>query len=198
LATEINFLAFRGDQEYAHFAGLYKEAYDEVKRIAPGTKVFVSFQWDVARKLDEDQPAAMAEHAKHFELFRPGLDLLALTSYPSLLYESPAKLSEDYYAAVAKYVRKGEDVIYMELGWPGGGKGSDTQQAEYIRRLPGLMNGVNPSVMAWALLHDVNVFPADIGTSGLLTHEGGKRSGYEAWRTLKEGAPQRPRSSPKK
>ena len=61
LATEINFLALQRLNEYLHFASLYKEAYQAVKQVSPKTKVFVSFQWEWVRILDDREPHKIKE-----------------------------------------------------------------------------------------------------------------------------------------
>ncbi len=60
LATEINFLAMQRLDEYIHFARLYQETHALVKRIAPQTRVFVSFQWEWMRILDSRAPQRIA------------------------------------------------------------------------------------------------------------------------------------------
>lgn len=97
LATEINFLVLRKPKEYHHFASLYKEAYHLIKRISPKTKVFVSFQWEIMRILDAKALHRISEHNKLINIFRPELDVIGLTSYPSPFHKTPARLPKDYY-----------------------------------------------------------------------------------------------------
>ena len=69
----------------------------------------------------------------------------------------------------------------MEVGWPTGGTGSESEQLAYIHRPPGLLAQVNTSVVAWALLHDIELaeFDADLNTVGLITKEGRKKPGFK-------------------
>ncbi len=187
LATEINFLAIHRLPEYLHFASLYKEAYQEVKRISPGTKVFVTFQWEWVRILDAKELDKIQEHSRVIDIFRPALDVVGFTTYPSPFHGTPAELPPDYYAWMYHHISNADDVLFMEVGWPTSGTGSDAEQVAYIQRLPALLTGINVKVVAWALLHDVGVaaFGADLNTVGLLTRTGERKPGYgtfRAWR----------------
>jgi hypothetical protein len=74
----------------------------------------------------------------------------------------------------------------MEIGWPAGGKGSEAGEGEFIDVLPRLMERVQPKVLAWSLLHDINgVFGADLATTGLLTADGRRKPAFEAFRRLR-------------
>jgi hypothetical protein len=147
LATEINLLAFGRTPEFLRFARLYKDAYQEVKRISPKTKVFVSFQWDWARVLDQKEADKIDEHSKLFDIFRPELDVVALTSYPAVFYKIPAELPPDYYSSLDKHVMPNDQVFFTEIGWPSSGTGNEEQQLAFIRRLPELLNDTKVNVL---------------------------------------------------
>jgi len=183
LATEINFLALQRLDEYLRFASLYKEAYREVKRISPETAVFVSFQWEWVRILDAKELHRIKEHSKVIDIFRPELDVVGLTTYPSPFHASPAELPPDYYAWMSHHIRKTDEVLFMEVGWPTTGTGSEEEQVAFIQRLPELLQGINISVVAWALLHDVGLaaFDENLNTVGLATRAGQRKKGYLAF-----------------
>jgi hypothetical protein len=111
LATEINLLAMQRLPEYLHFATLYKEAYRAAKAESPQTRVFVTFQWEWMRILDAKEPDRIAEHSKVIDIFRPQLDLVGLTSYPSPFHGAPAELPPDYYTWMFRHIRPGDPVI---------------------------------------------------------------------------------------
>ena len=186
LATEINFLALQRLKKYLHFAGLYKEAYRQVKRISPDTRVFVSFQWEWMRIIDARQPHKIKDHSKVIDILRPELDVMALTTYPSPFHESPKDLPHDYYSWVYQHIPKNEAVLFMEMGWPTKGSGNELEQQAFIKKLPNLLVHVNTSVIAWALLHDVELpqFDANLNSVGLITNNGRKKPGYNAFKQL--------------
>lgn len=188
LATEINFLALQRLPEFLHFATLYKKAFREAKRISPQTRIFVSFQWEWMRIVDAKEPHKIKEHSKVIDIFRPQLDVIGLTSYPSPFHGSPADLPHDYYSWLTQHVQKKDNILIMELGWPTQGSGSEREQQDFIRRMPELIRPLNVSVIAWALLHDVNldVFDANLNSVGLIKITGRKKSGYHEFKALEQ------------
>lgn len=186
LATEINLLAMQRFKEFLHFVSLYKEAYRAVKKISPGTTVFVTFQWEWMRILDAREPGAIPEHSKLIHIFRPELDLVGLTTYPSPFHENPARLPPDYYTWIFRHIRAREPVMFMEAGWPSSGSGTEAEQVAYLKRLPALLKGFNLVGFEWALLHDVQIgsFDANLNTVGLRHRDGRPKPAYDAFRTL--------------
>ena len=186
LATEINLLGLQRLPEYLQFVTLYKEAYQAVKRVSPQTKVFVSFQWEWVRILDAKDAGRLAEHSKLIDIFRPRLDLVAFTTYPSAFYAAPAQLPADYYTWMSHHLPPHEPVMFMEVGWPTAGNGSETEQRDFIARLPELMKGINVIGLEWALLHDVQVgaFDANLNSVGLRYRDDRPKPGYDRFRSV--------------
>ena len=186
LATEINMLAHADVKEYIYFAAVYKRLYPEIKKISPDTKVFVSFQWDIYSALDEKEPKKLKDHTNLIDIFRPELDLVAFTTYPSVQYRMPSDIPADYYANISRHIKPSDEVIFMEVGWPSVGKGSEATQLEFIDELPRLLQPVHPKIVAWALLHDVTgVFGTDLGTTGLITADGKRKPSFEALKRMR-------------
>ncbi len=121
------------------------------------------------------------------DIFRPQLDVVGLTSYPSPFHASPVELPHDYYAWLNRHIRKNDEVLIMELGWPAQGSGSELEQQDFISRLPDLFKQTNVSIIAWALLHDVNldIFDANLNSVGLIKNNGQKKRGFNAFKALK-------------
>jgi hypothetical protein len=186
LGTEINFFALNGAKAYVGFAAAYKEAYRAVKKISPSTKVYVSFQYEFLRLLDHKEPDKLDEHRKLIDVFRPELDLVAITTYPVDAYDEPGKMPSNYYAHVRRYLQKDDAVMVMEVGWPSAGQGSTEQQRAFVKRLPELLAEVKPVLTAWSMLHDVKqgVFGADLATTGLYTGEGEAKPAAVEWKAL--------------
>jgi hypothetical protein len=186
LATEINLLALQRLPEYLQFAAAYKEAYREVKRVSPRTRVFVSFQWEWVRILDAKEPLRIAEHSKVIDIFRPELDLVGFTTYPAPFHDTPAQLPADYYAWMFRHIPRSEAVMLMEVGWPTSGPGSEAEQRDFVERLPELLGGINLVGIEWALLHDVQLgaFGADLNTVGLRYRDGREKPAHGTFRAL--------------
>lgn len=186
LATEINLLAIQRLPEFLHFVTLYKEAYRAVKQISPATTVFVTFQWEWMRILDAREPSRIADHSKLINIFRPELDLVGFTTYPSPFHETPARLPPDYYTWMFRHIPARDPVMIMEAGWPTSGTGSEAEQVAFLERLPGLLKGIRLVGFEWALLHDVQVgsFDANLNTVGLRYRNGRPKPAYERFRSL--------------
>lgn len=186
LATEINFLAMQRLDEFVHFARLYHETHALVKRISPGTRVFVSFQWEWMRILDSRAPDRIANHRKIVDIFRPNLDVVGLSSYPAFFHDSPDDMVPDYFTWLAHHVRPTDEIVLMEVGWPTAGSGTELEQRQFVRDLPGLLDGVNVSVVAWALLHDVGLeeFDDNLNSVGLITTDDRRKPAFDDFRKL--------------
>ena len=186
LATEINMLALKDLKEYLRIAHVVKQVYPLVKKVSPETKVFVSFQWDILRMMDVKEPKKIKEWSKQIDVFRPELDVVALTSYPAEVFGSPDKVPADYYEGILNHTRPNDDVMFMEIGWPTKAKGNEQSQVEFIKRLPALLAKVNPSIVAWSLLHDVRLaeFGDDLATTGLADTSGRAKPAFEAFKAI--------------
>jgi len=121
------------------------------------------------------------------DIFRPELDLVAFTSYPATVFNSPAAIPKDYYEHIYDHIKHSDPVVFMEIGWPTTGKGNEASQSEFIRQLPSLMANVKPQVLAWSLLHDVQGSPlgTDLSATGLLGNSGQAKGGLGAFKELK-------------
>lgn len=188
LATEINLLAFKDIKEYIYFAAVCKKLYPEIKKISPNTKVFVSFQWDFFHIMAQREPNKIKEHAKLIDIFRPELDVVALTSYPADHFSSPSEIPADYYSKIYNYVGKSDPVMLTEIGWPSTGKGNERSQEQFILRLPELTNPMRPLYIGWSLLHDVQVssFGEALGTTGVLMKNGKPKPGFAALKKVRK------------
>jgi hypothetical protein len=96
------------------------------------------------------------------------------------------QLPNDYYSWVYNHIDRKDTILFMETGWPTSGTGNEVEQNDYIKRLPKLLEAVNTSIVAWALLHDVNLdaFDANLNTVGILTNEGRKKLAFDAFKSL--------------
>jgi hypothetical protein len=85
-----------------------------------------------------------------------------------------------------------DEILLMEVGWPSKGVGSEQEQRQFVGALPELLSGVNVSVVAWALLHDVRLeeFDANLNSVGLVTASGRPKPAFADFEKL--SAPTRP------
>ncbi len=187
LATEINLMALSNIKEYIYFAQVYKKLYPIIKKISPETKVFVSFQYDYMVILDDREPRRIKEFSKLIDIFRPELDLIALTSYPADHYPSPANIPVDYYSRMYRHIKKTDEVMFMEIGWPATKNENYAKQEDFVNALSKLMEDVKPSILCWSLLHDVqtSLLSSDLAATGLITRKGEIKPAFNSFKELK-------------
>jgi hypothetical protein len=138
------------------------------------------------RAMDEKDPKRTQEFTKLVDLWRPELDVLALSSYPADPFGGdPAKMPGDYYDHIFDHAKRSDEIMFMELGWQTTGKGSESSQLAFIRRLPDLLGRVHPSIVAWALLHDVRAKAiGGAATTGLLDPSGKPKPALQAFKEI--------------
>jgi hypothetical protein len=151
LATEINLLYYLKRNEFNHFQTLYVEAYNAIKAVSPTTKVGVSYHMDMFFSYSQESL---------LNLMKPH-DFVAFTSYPSYLvysgiYKSVAEIPSSWYSKIRVLISS--PIIFSEIAWPTAGLGNLDDQATFVKRLPELMKVVQPELITWAMLHDVQHF----------------------------------------
>ena len=162
---------------YTNLLGLYEEIYDEVKELSPGTEVFCTFSREI---VSENREADMG----FLSLFDPEkLDILAFTSYPHSVQDvnSPQDVPLDYYTGAASKM-PGKPVAFTEIAWPSHPAfGGEAGQAEFIRVLPGLLDGLDVEFVMWPWLHDLG----EGDYTGLITAEDVEKAGLAEWMALR-------------
>jgi hypothetical protein len=94
------FYGRRGDGPFRNFQSVYFEAYDAVKRSSPHTLVFPTFQYEgMIGALRSGERAQVAWSLVN--RFEPKIDMLAVSSYPFLLYKTPEEIPANYYQPCA-------------------------------------------------------------------------------------------------
>jgi hypothetical protein len=156
LAAEINLLYYANPSEWDHFKTLYQEAYAAAKAISPTTQIGVSYHLDLLFGF------------RQLELIGNlgPQDYIGFTTYPSWtvkngLFDSVADIPTAYYDRIRVVLPPSMPVIFSEVGWSHDGGTTLEEQAEYVVELPRLMNSTAPTLITWAMLHDVNHFKVE-------------------------------------
>jgi hypothetical protein len=178
LATDLNLLQQSDPAEFTAFVQVYRDIYERIRKTAPKTRVFVTFQWDAMQQRDARANRAL------LDALLPRLDVFAFNSDPVKLYErqGPAGIPADYYDRLQAYRGAGEELL-VEVSWPSERSSGEADQVAFIRSLPGLLARAKPSMVAWNFLHDVKVliFTARLG---LITTSGTQKPAFAAFRSL--------------
>ena len=191
LGVESNRFYEKSPVGYRDFVSLYKEIYDEVKKISPETKVATNFQLEYMKG---EAYLTGRKHEKHYdilEMFGEKMDLVTVTTYPWFDYNNPQDIPDDYFMDIRQYSSK--PLMITETGWPSHGfpvpsVDADPQtQVDYLIRLVELTKDMDTEGIVWVFPHD-----APLGIAGgifdhisLRERDGKDKEAYGYWQALK-------------
>lgn len=197
IGVEINMYLKTHPDDTENFISLYREIYSEVKKVSPRTKVFVSFQYEVLKgeflgTVGEPQWGLLGK-------FQSVQDLIGISSYPRFAnppYDT-SKIPMDYYYALKKYSSR--PIFFAEIGWYSSASvnppSSERGQADFIRRLVGLLEPLSVEAVNWVGLRDPRDIPAlaelkkqlpQFFSLGLKRSNGEIKSAWSVWKNLKD------------
>lgn len=152
LAPEINIMYWKNRSEFDLFATLYREAYAAIKQVSPQTDVGVSLHYTLFRGceqfdiLDELGPR----------------DFIGFTTYPIwMIDEGVINGVKDFppeWWSWMRWAYPGDKIIITEIGFPNSKNSTPEMQAEFVRRMPELLRGVEAESINWTLLSNVKFF----------------------------------------
>jgi hypothetical protein len=181
---------------FERFVTLLERTYAAVKAASPGTQVYVNFQLEHLRGLRGGLFGGVNDEATaHWELLErfPQADLIAFTTYPSLIYRSPADIPDDYYAEIARHTDK--PIAFTETRWPAatvaaGWESDEAAQAAFIQRLDVLTAGLDVRMLVWLFAHAQALGPQESAFKDmtLFRADGTPRPAWDAWLALKADA----------
>ena len=185
LGIEVNMLYEKSPADFEAFVRLFDEVYDAVKAASPGTKVFTVFQLERMKGLLGGLFGGKNDPSKsNWELVDkfPKADFLAFTTYPGLIYKSPAEIPADYYSEIKSRINK--PIVFTEIGWhsvaaPVGWESSGAEQAEFVRRFFELTKELKPEMAVWSFLYDQETIQP-FNSMGLFDAAGPKPA-WDAW-----------------
>jgi hypothetical protein len=186
LGIEVDmFYARAGDGAFRNFLSLYFEAYDGVKQVSPDTLVFPTFEYeDMLGILDTAQQRQPAWSLVY--RFEPKLDLLAISSFPGLVFNSAHDVPQDYYMALKDKIDK--PVAFVSVGWTSQsstGQQLDTEQVTFLYRVLAAAQDLGAKLVIWYLGRDPQVAPTSsflpLATMGLQDAEGQPKPAWRVW-----------------
>jgi len=189
IGNEINF-SYITDAERDAMVDFFKDTYRKVKEASPKTRVFPVFQLEWMKGLrgglfggKDDTTQTDWAMIDRF----PDADLIAFTTYPALAFQSPTNIPEDYYSEIGKHTNK--PVAFTEIGWfrvgpkADGWESSPEEQAEFVRRVPAIVESIKPVFVIWPFLFDQSIGPP-FEHMGLLPPTSSTTPGWEAWKVI--------------
>ena len=188
VATDINLYARIHPEDFSAFVDLYSVIYDAVKREAPGTEVFVTFQYE---DLNGVLPTVEPHEADWglIERFGDRLDLLALSTYPSLAYQRVKAIPADYYSRLR--TRSSLPLAIAEMGYSSGpgrrglNAGTEPLQEEFLRRVLLEAQALEMRFVIWLAGWDLTYAvgePLDVFRYvGLRREDGSPKPAWDIW-----------------
>ncbi|MEW6620363.1 MAG: hypothetical protein AB1422_13685 [bacterium] len=161
LAVEVNMYYQHHPEDYGNFRDMFNSLCKEIKQISPDTKVFCSYQYELligqfAGQKGKPQWELLGEKAVE-------QDMLGISSYPLFLHKpyDPQTISKEYYQPLKE--KNKLPIFFAELGFYSSPDveppSSPEKQAEFIRRVPSLLNGLNVKGVCWVSLYDIPDIP---------------------------------------
>ncbi|MDJ0786990.1 MAG: hypothetical protein QNK05_09315 [Myxococcota bacterium] len=157
LGVEMNLYHPENPSDFDAFLRLYDEARAVVRRVSPETLVFSSLQYEALLGLRPAGKGRMPRQGPpQFDLLRrieDRSDLVALSTWPHLVYPTWSQVPPRYWEQMARQVRR--PIAIVEGGWPSrpGRYGFDTSrsdQAAYLGSLARQANGIrSPLIALW-------------------------------------------------
>ena len=209
LASEINTYMDAHPDDAGDFISLYNEIYSLVKAEAPGTQIFVSFQWDDLNNMfpqpEEGNRQRFDTNWEQIEVFEPNLDLWVISTYPYFVFNSGEEIPVDYYTSLL--TRTDKPLAIAEGGFSsqpvGFAQGSPEDQVAYLNTVD---DQLGPRLVFWVntLLDDFNLDsyagmmeqqgrdPQDaislgaFAYIGLRNSDGSPKPALEVWDEMKE------------
>jgi hypothetical protein len=180
LGNEVNDYFYLHPGDLDTYLSLYDEAYAEIKKVSPGTKVFVVFSYE--HMIDNDQFDMLKK-------FDTRSDLIGLTTYPWSQFDTPGDIPADYYSRLNGYTNK--PIAFTEIGWISSG-GTEREQADFLVRFLELTKSNRLEMVNWLFLHETalsgemaSVAKPETGTISLKNADGSKKEIYGVWLDLK-------------
>jgi len=180
LGNEVNDYFYLHPEDLEPYLTLYDEAYTEIKKVSPGTQVFIVFSY--THLIDNNQWDLI-------ETFDSRADLIGLTTYPWKHYASPEHIPENYYSQIINYTNK--PIAFTEIGWPS--DDSEAEQAEFLGIFQQRTNGMDLEMVNWLFLHEVklegnigSITEEETHTIALKKADGSKKEIYSKWEELSD------------
>lgn len=161
MASEINTYMDAHPDDVENFLSLYEETYDAVKLEAPGTSVFVTFQWDDLNNVIPTVSEGRQPYDTNWdqvETFEPRLDVWAISSYPYFVFNGGTPIPADYYTPLLE--RTAKPLAVAEGGFSSQTVGPVQASPEgQVAYLEAIHDQLGPRLDFWVyiLLNDLNM-----------------------------------------
>jgi hypothetical protein len=195
LSVEVDmYFAAKGDGAFRNFLSLYFQAYDEVKSVSKDTLVFPTFQYEDMLGLF-NTGGLQRPTWNLVQRFQPKIDMLAVSSFPGIVFGNVHQVPADYYMALKDRIDK--PVAIVSTGWSSArgaeGDTGENQQVAFIYRILGAADDLKAHLVVWYLGRDPDAVAEgaldDVAMMGLHMNNGVPKSGWRVWRSAEARPP---------
>ncbi|MCI0777551.1 MAG: hypothetical protein J4N95_05170 [Chloroflexi bacterium] len=187
--VEINGYQQHHPEDFERFVVIYHQAYEVVKEISPETLVFPTFQFEELQgRLPFQDPLPPQWHL--ISRFEPRLDILAISSYPDIVFPSADEIPESYYAQLSLYTDRPIAIAGMGYSSRASEDISRTKaeesQAAFLRRTLDNAQQLDMPFVVWFVSQDPSFTgdsALDLGNSGLIQQDGTPKPAWDIWHT---------------
>lgn len=179
-----SFLWEKAPDDFEWYVETFRELAKAVHDVSADTVVFPGFQLERLRGM-KDGLFGGERTEPNWELIDrfPDADAIGFTTYPGLIFPTPAGMPDDYYDEIRTHTDK--PLVFTEVGWQAGGElgqwtGTPQSQDDYVtKRLPELA-GMSEMVI-WSFLYDQQAGGPAFQTMGLIDSSGSERPAWATW-----------------
>lgn len=190
LGNEVNMVLTDDPDDFDAIVSLLAEAAEIVRELSPDTEVFVvlQYEWLIGERggwFGRGSAEPQWDVIERFDF----VDALGFTTYPSLVFDDPSDLADDYYTRIADHTDL--PVMFTEVGWTAEPlqvlPGSEDEQQRYVQRFGELTSGLDVAVAIWPFVFSDLIEHAAFQGTGLMRSDGTPRPAWDAWQQLRAG-----------
>ena len=188
LGIEINSYQQHQPEDFERFVILYHETYEAVKAISPDTLIFPTFQLEELQGLlPLEEPLRSQWHL--ISRFEPRLDLLAVSSFPGLVFPTADEIPDAYFSQISLYSER--PIAITGLGYSSAPAEDATRaeaeaaQAAFVRRTLNNAEQIGIALVVWFAGQDptfTGEAPLDLlRDAGLIRQDGTAKPAWTIW-----------------
>ena len=185
--VEINGYQQHHPEDFERFVVIYHEAYEAVKEISPDTLVFPTFQFEELQgRLPFQDPLPPQWYL--ISRFEPRLDVLAISSYPDVVFPEADGIPDSYYQQLLLYTNR--PVAIAGMGYSSRATEeidsveAEQAQAAFLRRTLDNAQQLNMPFVVWFIGQDPSFTgesTLDLAHSGLKRQDGTEKLAWRVW-----------------
>lgn len=185
--VEMNGYQQHHPEDFERFVVIYHEAYEAVKEISPDTLVFPTFQFEELQgRLPFQDPLPPQWYL--ISRFEPRLDVLAISSYPDVVFPEADGIPDSYYQQLLLYTNR--PVAIAGMGYSSRATEeldsleAERAQAAFLRRTLDNAQQLNMPFVVWFIGQDPSFTgesTLDLANSGLRRQDGTDKLAWRVW-----------------